>query len=173
MTIFQVLTREHRLFERLSSRLRGAGELGPSHGRARVAEVLLVLLPALQRHDALEETVFGRPRGEWPRDELLAGELVEAQHGALRELRSSIEAVLAGESKSTFPRLAELAELLADKLQWHFRSEEMLLWPLYAKRESRSLARSGLREAERGVRELEDSVESLEKAVRSVIEGAQ
>jgi hypothetical protein len=170
MNIIAELSREHRLFERLTARLHPHPELEDDQARARIVEALLVLLPALDRHDRLEETVFSRPEAHWPKDAELVHRLAEAQHDSLRALRSEIAAVLASQLETRFSRLAALADLFAEKLKWHLQTEELLLWPLYAKLSPRSIDHSAARQAAENAAVLKRAVERLAPGAR--FEGA-
>lgn len=162
MTSLAALAREHRLFERLLDRLHAMGELEPELARPLIRRTLATLLGALERHDALEDRLAGDCRNGSPAEEVWARELVDAQHGGLRELRREIAHVLAHEDHSTLPRLKTLTELLADKLRWHFETEEMLLWPLLVKRRSRSIGASLGRDAADNARLLEKELAVIE-----------
>ncbi len=156
MSVLAALAREHRLFERLIARLRPADDVEPGEARVQLEEALALLLPALDRHDRLEDLVYGRPEASWPKDEELAHRLVEAQHASIHALRAEVSAVL--ETDCPLARLAALAGLLAEKLKWHLQTEEMLLWPLQARRHGRSIDGSLERQARRDVEELERAV---------------
>jgi hypothetical protein len=170
MSIIAILAREHRLFERLVQQLEDGADLPQPLARARVAEALLVLLPALERHDRIEDLVFGDEAGGSDQDSRRAHDIVDAQHQALRALREEIEVLLRDEADSVFNRLRGLILLLTAKLQWHFKTEEMLLWPRQAAL-GRSVGRSLEREAAKSVAELEAAVASLTQDVRRLIEG--
>jgi hypothetical protein len=161
MSVLATLAREHRLFETLIARLRFCAERDGPGARARVSDLLQVLLPALERHDAVETLVFGEPGQAWERDERSAHELVEAQHDALRGLRAEVQTLLREKTDAPFSRLALLVDALCGKLEWHLKTEELLVWPLYLKRTGRSVAHSLEREAEKGVAALEASVARL------------
>lgn len=158
MSVLNCLTREHRLFERLLERLRQGIESSGDHASALlITETLQVMLPALDRHDVLEDLVFGQPGPSMGVDEKRARELVEAQHMALQRLREDVHDLLRDHT-APLPRLKSLAELLAGRLEWHFKTEEMLLWPLQVKTCSRSVGHSLELRAEKNVRDLEKAV---------------
>lgn len=169
MTLFETLGREHGVFRRLIARLRAAREDEPIPGRTAVVQTLLVLLPALKRHDELEDALFRRVDAALDNDEELARRLVEAQHASLRSLRSEIETALAEQRASPFARLAGLAETLGEKLSWHLQTEEMLLWPLYARGDSRSIEASLQRRAQESLRHVQYAVARLEEGVEEVL----
>lgn len=160
MSVLNCLSREHRLFEMLTARLRFCAERDGPGARARIEDLLQVLLPALEQHDAIETLIFTLPQS-WERDERSAHELVEAQHDALRGLRAEIQTLLRDRSDAPFSQLALLVDALCGKLDWHFKTEELLLWPLHLKRSGRSVGRSLDREAQKGVEELEAAVARL------------
>lgn len=170
-TVLRSLEREHRVFEDLIRRLEGYGDLPPELGRARLAEALLVLLPALERHDAIEAEVFGSP-GRAPTEESRrAHEIVAAQHEAIRALREEIEGVLRREDGAPLARLQALCRTLAAKLAWHFRTEELLLWPLRAAEGGPPEGKAAEKRASESVEALRAEVARLSAAARDYVEG--
>jgi hypothetical protein len=164
MSVVAALAEEHRLFERLILRLRQACELPPAQCHLILRQTLQVLLPALLSHDAVEELVF-RPAHAKDHDQRRALAIVDAQHANLRQLRLEMEELLDGEPRESLPRLRKLVGALAEQLEWHLRTEEMLLWPSCAKQASRSIAAALERKARRGVTELARAIDRLQIAV--------
>ena len=135
MTLLDTLAREHRLFERLLDRLERAVASPEDDAWEDSLELLLVLLPALERHEEIEREALG-------------------EHEDLAPLRRAFRLALACPLGWRRPRAAsELGPLVA-RLRRHFREEEETLWPRAAER-GRSLSRSAQRGAAARVRELE------------------
>lgn len=160
MSVFKSLTREHRLFEKLIERLRAASEGAGDEARETEIETLEALLEGLRRHDEVEHALFAAPVHGADAEEKRARQLVDAQHAALELLTADIRALLR-EKPIAARRLRAMGELLAGRLEWHFRSEEMLLWPLFARTSGRSLAHSLERRAELNARALEQAEAGL------------
>lgn len=158
MTVLTSLAREHRVFEGLARRLELALRFDPERARRELREVLLVLLPALERHESLEEEVFDRrefraTRGAGP---LLAENA--RQHRRLMELKARLQEALEGLESHPFGRLRAAAAELTEGLRAHFLSEERRLWPRYYRAVGRSFDRALERRARRSVAELERGV---------------
>jgi hypothetical protein len=111
--------------------------------------VLLVLFPAMDRHEEIEAVVFDSE--EYASRPGAAALLKETglQHDSLGALRKDILLILSNPERYSWEHLRSLAGLLIASLRGHFRVEEQKLWPHY----QRTLVRSAGRTAERLARE--------------------
>lgn len=155
MSVIATLTREHRLFGRLGDRLERSLAYDEKMALGAVREALLVLLPALDRHEEIEGLIFARPAYACGRraKKLLA--LVGAQHEELDGLRGDITDILRDSGHVPFERLRSLVVLFVQRLRLHFETEETILWPHYGKTMSRSVEQSLERRTRERVRTLE------------------
>jgi hypothetical protein len=158
VSVLETLAREHRVFEELIVRLERALKYPEGLARAEWKKTFLVLLPALDRHEEIENIVFEDPAylsKEGARR--LLGE-VERQHGKISLLRRDVLEALGDSGLPEFPRLGSLISQLARRLRDHFRAEETRLWPHYRSAMSRSLDRSIARRVREKLRELKRDV---------------
>jgi|GEM_PF-5386637 len=158
MRAIDALTKEHRVFLRLIDRIERALRRQETQARAEVRESLLVLLPALDRHEEIEDSVFAgedsAPEGD---GKALLAEL-RREHARVNLLRAEIAEALGGAENSWGGFGASVAELTA-KLRDHFIVEEKRLWPRYARTAGRSRDKSAARRVLREVRRLEGEID--------------
>lgn len=168
MSVLEALAREHELFERLLHRLdRALDAPDPDTGRSRVEGVLLVLFPAMDRHEEIESLVFGSQEyASRPGARELLKEC-ELQHDALNAVRKDMRLVLSHPETYTWEHMRSLGALFIASLRGHFRVEEQKLWPHYQRTLVRSAARATERAARLKVGELE---RELEKRGRLLVE---
>lgn len=170
MSLFAVLAKEHLLFKRLVDRLERALSYDPRTAKSEIRETLLVLFPALERHEELEDLLFaprGRPRSSAAKK---AATRVEVQHRRIAALRADAAERLAMAEDATAGDLPAVILPLVKRLREHFRTEETVLWPHY-EGSSRSLTRGLERRAAARVKELESEVRRSQRTIRDYLEG--
>lgn len=144
MPIIDTLTKEHRLFEGLIERLERSLNLEEPLARSELRDTLLVLVPALERHEEFEALAFHDP------SEVLTR--VEAQHRLVDELRVQTLEALQSHDTVPFPLLKELVRKLTSALRRHFKTEEQELFPT-AKPSSRKAVQLQVERMERDMQE--------------------
>ena len=129
MSLFLTLTREHELFSELIERLEHSLTFDDSAARQELTRTALVLLPALGRHEEIEDLVFGSPR--YRRREGAAKILaqLDAQHRKIETLRKEILELLETEEGYDLEHLKDRISALCERLRVHFKAEEAHLWP--------------------------------------------
>lgn len=169
MSILQTLAREHGQFRRLIHRLEEAADHDESAARREIQNVLLVLFPALETHEEIEDLVFDPfllelRRG---RKEFLAK--VKRQHRLIHSLKKDVLRALEDSSKESFEFLRTLILQLCEVLKHHLGTEEQSLWPEYLKFLGRSVSRSLDHRASKKVRELELDILDRERAIEDYL----
>jgi hypothetical protein len=125
LSVAAVLSHEHALFRALLDSLES--ELRQPESRARSA----VLLPALDRHEQIEDQVFLRAPDEQGNPRQAAAEVAE-QHRKLGSLRADIlRALEESQDEHVFAELTALTKNLIADLRTHLLTEETQLWPMY------------------------------------------
>ena len=164
MNVIPDLAREHKIFAALIDRLERSPAYNEKTMRGEVRDVLLVLLPALDLHEQIEETVFGHPAYAAKEDaKHLLGE-TEYEHRQIQALQEELIEALALDSQTPIAPLKSLVVRIATKLRLHFETEEKRLWPHY-RAFSRSLDQSVKRRVEEQVKALGKDVEKRLVAV--------
>lgn len=164
MSVIAALSKEHLVFRTLIDRLERSLGYDEQTARAEVRDTLLVLLPALDIHEEIEEAVFGHPTYASKEDaKYLLGE-TEHQHRQIQELRARLIDALGGGSQDSLKHLKSFVAELVQKLRLHFETEEKKLWPHY-QIYSRSLDASIKRRLEEKVKDLRKNVEKHRLAV--------
>jgi len=157
MSVIDVLMGEHQLFRRLIIQLQKALQLQENAARREARDVLLVLLPALERHEELEDLVFG-PEGEEDHSPKIVSEL-NKEHWRIALLRADIAEVMKDSDQLLGDQYRIKILELVVKLREHFEMEELRLWPRYRelahKRLGRALERRALAQLKRLHREVE------------------
>ena len=154
MKVLDLLAREHSLFRKLLSQLELDLEHREERARTEIEGGLKTLLPALSRHEEIEDMVFKCPP-DAPYD---SGEPVAEVEETLRSISSLREEILYALEQAEecpFERYKALTTFLIDNLRDHLSTEETRLWPLYRGCLSRSLSHSLANHLERRVRVLE------------------
>lgn len=169
MSVLRGLAREHAAFARLISRLEESAGGDPKSARRNVRNSLLILLSALDRHEKVEDIVFGNPTYAGREDARLILEQVEFQHGLIQDLRAEFLDTITASEAVPIPRLKFLATRLAECLRAHFRTEEESLWPHYES-VSRSLGAATRRRLERDVRALESEISANSASLADYLE---
>ncbi len=164
MSVFNALGREHQLFESLLGRLEECLE-EPDRENAvdEIKKLMLILLPALEKHEALEDELF--PSGEDGEAEPKAGRLAARQHRALDAFRESLRRTLESTGRASFEEIRSAVLSFAEGLRRHFTTEERDLWPLYHRNMSRSLGNSTERRARRFVAAMERELKIREELI--------
>lgn len=169
MSLLATLTQEHALFAQLLGRLERALIYEEDAARSEVRNTLLLLLPALDRHERLEDLLFGDLAS--PAVKAVKGLLAQAelQRAGIQVLRDEIVDLLRGSGEERVPRLKVLVADLCARLRAHFRMEETRLWPAYPDA-GRSPGRALEREAQRRVEELEAEMRQNWGAISDYLE---
>lgn len=170
MSLFATLTREHQLFGRLVDRLERAVSYDERTAKSEVRETLLVLFPALERHEELEDLLFAPRGGGRSASADRASARVEVQHRRLKVLKDEALERLAKAEDAGPGELPAVVLPLVKRLREHFRTEETVLWPHY-EGSSRSLTRGLERRAAARVKELESEVRRSQRTIRDFLEG--
>ncbi|OGS01600.1 MAG: hypothetical protein A2V88_06070 [Elusimicrobia bacterium RBG_16_66_12] len=157
MKVLDLLAKEHSLFRKLLNQLELDLEHTEERARTEIDEALKTLLPALSRHEEIEDMVFKCPP-DAPYD---SGEPVAEAEETLRSisaLREEILYALEQSEQCPFERYKALTTFLVDNLRDHLNTEETRLWPLYRDCLSRSLSHSLTNHLERRVKVLEKEI---------------
>jgi hemerythrin-like domain-containing protein len=144
MRVFEALLKEHNAFRRLAHRLRHSPDHDSDTAREELRACLLVLLLALERHELLEDEMFGE---------------ANPQHAAIDAIRLRLREALADSDGGKPGELGDLAKKLARLIVRHFDDEEKELWPLYKNSVGRSLDISYAKRAERHAEQLEREIQ--------------
>lgn len=170
MRIFAALAREHGVFKRMIDRMERALSWEETAARAEIREALLVFLPALDRHEEIEDMVFSDP--DYAESEG-AGKIIaelKREHGRVDRIRDEIHQVVEL-TECPWDRFERVVEELAEKLRRHFSLEERRLWPHYLRAMSRSRDRTAARRVDQAVKKLEEAVEKNRLEVSDYLEG--
>lgn len=165
MSVLEALAEEHRIFEALIERLERGLKYPADLARSEWKKVLLVLLPALQRHEEIEGLVFEDSSYSSKKG---AGEFlteVGRQHGTISILRRDILGALEDTSLPDFSRLGLLIAQLARRLRDHFDAEETRLWPHYRGVMGRLMDRALVRKAQEKLKQFKNEVAAADLAV--------
>jgi hypothetical protein len=154
MTVLDALGREHRVFLDLIGRIERAGRFDDATADEEVRTTLLILLPALKRHEGFEDLIFGR-------------ESPKLHHRRIAELRERLQALLAWPN-ATAGEIGAWTFKLCERLKDHFNEEETRLWPRRrpAGRRGETVA---ARRAMARVRELERAVERSREMIAEYV----
>jgi hemerythrin-like domain-containing protein len=156
MSVLDTLAAEHALFERLLREFKEALRYDPDTARRQLRDTLLVLIPALESHEELEDLIFGRAAEKGGRH--VFSEL-SREHRRIDLLRRELVDAMRDASECPFDTLKELILQLTARVRQHFLVEELRLWPRYRELVGRSISRSLERRAQdqfkRLVREME------------------
>lgn len=156
MSVFNALLREHAAFRKLAKRLRRAPDHDPDTARQELRACLLLLLPALDRHESLEDEMFGD---------------ANPQHAALDRIKERLREALSDADLRKTAELSELSKSLARLLVRHFDDEEKLIWPEYKRIMERTLDNSFSKRAERHATQLEQEILLNRKLVDEYLGG--
>jgi hypothetical protein len=131
MKVRDLLSREHAMFRRLFDALESDLPHPEPRARAEMSSALRTLLPSLDRHEELEDLIFeGHGPTSAPDGAL---DMVRAQHRAIGALRGEILYALELADKCPLERLRSLSRFLIMSLRLHLETEELQLWPHYAR----------------------------------------
>lgn len=171
MSIFATLAREHRLFRRLIDKLERSLQYQEELARKELRDAILVLLPALDRHEEIEHLLFDHPEYSGHKEAKKLLGIVDAQHRKIKALRKDLRAFIGECDAYSLARLRALGFLFIGRLRLHFETEETMLWPHYNSPGSRSIRRSIELKTRRKVRVLEAEVKSYWTQVEDYIGG--
>lgn len=170
MSVFQALGEEHRLMRALGRRLeRTLEDPDERFARREVRSLLLLLLRALESHEAFENAVFARPLRGASADRRDAARVLAREHAQVDRLRGEATALLREGSDGSLPALRALTQKLAAALDAHFDLEERDLWPRLNAVESRSARAHAGRAAATRVKEMRRDLDGYWAAVNEYL----
>jgi phenylalanyl-tRNA synthetase beta subunit len=172
MSIFLTLSKEHELFHELIHRLEHSLKYDEPMAREELKRAVLVLLPALKRHEDIEDFVFANPVYQSREGARGILALVEVQHRKIEALRKDILEFLQTQEKYDFPRLKSMILTLCERLRLHFHIEETRLWPHYNQTMGRSVGQSINLRAQRQLKLLEDEIRQTRVMASDYVGGA-
>ncbi len=173
MSVFKSLTAEHRLLWGLVVRLEAAiQEKDERVARREARGVLLVLLHALEGHQALEDLVFESAGDAASPEALQALAFAGRQHEGLEALRAEASGLLEKAAGPDLAALRPLAARLSAALRAHFETEERELWPCWNAAASRSSLRALEHRAAHRVEALKRELRGLWAGVDEYLTGA-
>lgn len=153
MSVLDVLAGEHVLFRRLIGDLQRVLRFEEDAARREARDVLLVLLPALERHQELEDLVFG-PAAEGSRVHAKVVAELNKEHWRIALLRAELlEAMKESGAMSCEAFRKKTLELVV-KLRMHFEMEETRLWGRLRELSGRGIDKSIERRAREQLRKL-------------------
>jgi hypothetical protein len=158
MTVIESLSKEHALFHKIIARIDATLNLDEAAARLELKRALLVLLPALDRHEAIESRVFMRPPRGGDAEAARLAATISGQEKDIRRLHRDILDILRETGEYDFPRLKSLASELCQKLREHFYMEESRLWPHQKESVPAGQGRAVERQAGRNVADLEREI---------------
>ena len=131
MSLLDLLAGEHLMFRRILDRLEDDLARPEERARPLVSEGLLLLLPALDRHEEVEALIF--ERSAYAAMEVSRSVLAQmrAQHAGIDRLRKDILGALEFAEQCPFSVLSGLSSTLIADLRRHLKVEEDVLWPHY------------------------------------------
>ena len=173
MSVIETLAREHSMFRRLLRRLEQSLEREERVARREVQNTLLVLFPALETHEEIEDVVFDPFVLEMKKGRRGFLGNVKRQHRLLHSLKKDVMRALDDASKVDFDYLRTVILQLSEVLKHHLASEEQTLWPEYLKFLGRSVSRSLDHRAAKKVKELELDIRDREEAIEDYLGSAQ
>jgi hypothetical protein len=88
MGVFASLAREHRIFSRAARRCEKSLSHAEADARRELEEALRVLLPALERHEEVEDLLFDDPAYAAQKDAKRILAMLGAQHDEIAALRA-------------------------------------------------------------------------------------
>jgi hemerythrin len=171
MSILKTLAREHRVFSRLIDSIERSLDYEEQTARAELRDALLVLFPALDKHEEIEDLVFERPPHAPGKEVRRLLTEVERQHKSIGLLRRDLNAALDASSRQSFDYVKSVTLELVQKLRLHFQTEESRLWPCYEQAQRRSMDQWRDRLAREGVKALERDVELSRMAIDEYLGG--
>lgn len=160
--MLDTLAGEHALFERLLLDLKEDLRYDPDTARRLLRGTLLVLIPALESHEELEDLVFSQAAQRGGRAALSE---LNKEHRRVALLRKELVDAMRDISDFPFDKLREMVLLLAAKLRQHFMLEELRLWPRYRELVGRSVNRSLERRAQEQLKRFLRDVERRKQIV--------
>lgn len=166
MSALAALLQAHRLMTRIVDRLERSSRLDRRAARMERRGAILVLLRALERHEALEDMIFA-PDANASQERAEAAAAIETQHRRLEGLREELVLVLSARQGPDLEAEDRMIARLVRLLRSHFQTEERRLWPLYSS-QGRSLDRLLEHSAQAQVRELKREIDRLWLAYESV-----
>lgn len=159
MNLLNILSQEHQIFRDLIERMERSLNHAETAAREELRDTFLILLPALGRHERIENLIFRHPIAGSNRTGVKLFDEIERQHRDIESLRLELRQALAQSDRGSFEQLKSLAFEIGEKLRLRFRTEETKLWPNYRLSIGRLRESAVAKRALVQVRELERSVE--------------
>jgi hemerythrin-like domain-containing protein len=169
MRVIAALAQEHAVFVRMIGRIERTLTWSEDAARTEIAESLLVLLPALDRHEQIEDSVFADPAYASSEGAARIRAELAREHGRVDLMRVEIRRMIEG-AECPWERFKNQISELARKLRLHFATEEKKLWPHYTRTMSRSRDRSAAWKVSREVARLEEEIERNRLSVSDYLE---
>ena len=137
--------------------------------RREARNALLILLSALDKHEKVEDAVFGDPCFASGEDAARIVDQVESQHQRILALRLECLEAIAASDAAPIQRLEFLERRIADSLRTHFQNEEERLWPRY-ENVGRSCDALIRRRLARSVKAVESHIAATSAAISEYLE---
>lgn len=171
MGLLDLLTREHDVFRALLERMETAFKYGEEIARREIQENLLLLVPALEKHERIEDVAFPVPERGSRADHRRAVAQMAEQHEDVSRLRARALEALEHFDRVSIEELKTLVLRLGDRLRVHFRMEERRLWPEARPALGRAREAAMERRLSRQLRDLERSIERGRAAIGDYLGG--
>lgn len=157
MKVLDALAGEHLCFRGIMDRLERCAASVDAESSFQVRALLRVLLPALDRHEQIEDIVFSASAFP-PSAAPAALARIEAQHEAWESLRLGLLDALESPEDEAASKIEALLPLLIASLRTHLETEERLLWPAYREVVTSNSDKAAFRRIDPLVRLLEKSL---------------
>lgn len=172
MNVIRGLAREHAAFMFPIKRLEASIAGDEATARRETRNALLILLSALDKHERVEDAVFGDPCFASRKDAARIIGQVALQHRKIRNLRAELREAITASDTVPIQRLEFMERRIADSLRAQFETEEERLWPHY-KKVRRSCDASIRRRLERIVKAVESDIAASSAAISDYLEASR
>ena len=162
MSVLDTFAGEHAVFERLIQELQDALRQDEDSARRALRDTLLILIPALESHEKLEDLVFS---GAVKKGAGKAISELNKEHWRIALLRRELLEAMKDSWEFPFDKLSELMLKLVCELRQHFLMEERRLWPRYRELAGRSAGRALERRAQLQLKRLLGEVQRRREAL--------
>ena len=170
MNVIRGLAREHAAFVLPIKRLETSLAGDEATARREMRNALLILLSALDKHERVEDAVFGDPCFASHEDAARIIDQIELQHRRIRDMRIELRAAIIASDTVPIQRLEFMERRISDSLRAQFETEEESLWPHY-KKVRRSCDALIRRRLERLVKAVESDIAASSAAISEYLEG--
>ena len=101
MSLLDILYHEHEIFLKIIDRMERSFKYDEATVRDELRDAFLILLPALQKHEHIENLIFSHPAraSRGPAKKLMAE--IEAQHRKIKSLKTELQKALADSDHSS------------------------------------------------------------------------